>query len=107
MVKQYNWIPPVDHTINSKETYRSSVVDATLDDNQNIIMKTDLYFPVGSIFHYICSEIDYLIKSQDPDSAKYIYKVVRCDGQPPTLDDVFMLKKKKWIYRDGFQHKVK
>lgn len=85
----------------------SRVLDATIDDDKNIVIKTDLYFPVGSIFHYICSDVDYVIKSQDKHSTKCIYKVRRCDGQEATLEDAFMLKRHKIIYRDGFEHKVR
>lgn len=103
----YYWIPQVDHTINGKQHYRSQVLDATLDKKGNIIIKTDFYFPVGSIFHYICGDVDYVIKSQDKDTYETVYAVRRCDGQESTLDDVFMLKTKKWIYRDGFEYEVR
>lgn len=104
----YHWIPKTDHTINGKEYYRSQILDATLDEKgENIIIKIDFYFPVGSIFHYICGDVDYVIESQDKNTYEKVFSVKRCDGEKPTLDDVFMLKTKKWIYRDGFMHKVR
>lgn len=104
----YHWIPPTDHSVNGEQFYRSQVLDATLDSKgENIIIKLDFYFPVGSIFHYICGDVDYIIESQDRNTHEKIYTVKRCDEQDPTLDDVFMLKKNKWVYRDGFKHKVR
>lgn len=102
--KNYHWIPPVDHTIFSKERYRSQVLNATLSKCGTwIIMELDMYFPVGSIFHSIHGDVDYVIKSQDRGTYKNRYKVTRCDNTPVTLNDAYWLKERKWIYRDGFE----
>lgn len=103
--RAYNWIPPKDTMINGNEYYRSKVIEATLDNDGHIIMEIDFYFPVGSIFHYIGGCDDYIIKSKDKNDTRNVYKVCRCDCQAASLDDVYNLKTKKWIYRTGFKHK--
>lgn len=104
-MKYRGWIQPIDHTLNAKEWYRSTVVDATLDNNLDMILTLQEYFPVGSIFHAIHSCTDYVIKSQDISKVENVYKVKRCDGRDVSLDDVFELKTKKTVYRDGFEYK--
>lgn len=105
-MKNYAWIQPIDHTINGKEWYRSYVLDATLDDNLQMVLTLREYFPVGSIFHAIHSDVYYVIKSQDISTHKNVYKVCRDDGKEMTLDDVHELKTKRYIFRSGFEHRV-
>lgn len=105
-MKNYAWIQPIDHTLNGKEWYRSYVIDATLDKNLQMVLTLREYFPVGSIFHALHSDVDYVIKSQDISAVKNVYKVCRCDGMGMTLDDVYEMKRRRYVYRDGFEHKI-
>lgn len=103
----YHWIPPSDHSINSREFYRSEVVEATLSkDGRFIVMKTYIPFPVGSIFHSLHGDVDYVIHSKDKHSYEYIYNVLRCDNEPVGMNDVLELKMRRWIFRDGFIYGV-
>lgn len=101
-MKYRGWIQPIDHTINGVEWNRSQVLDATLDKDRHMVLTLQEYFPVGTIFHALKSDIDYVIKSQDIQSVDNVFKVCRYDGKEMTLDDVFELKRRRFVYRSGY-----
>lgn len=52
MGKGYYWIEPVDRTLNDFQFYKAHIVgDPEYDEKHHrVILRTDKYFPVGSIF---------------------------------------------------------
>lgn len=52
MGKGYYWIEPVDQTLNDFQFYKARIVgDPEYDEKHHrVILRTDKYFPVGSIF---------------------------------------------------------
>ena len=55
MGKGYYWIEPVDQTLNDFQFYKARIVgDPEYDEKHHrVILRTDKYFPVGSIFHVL------------------------------------------------------
>lgn len=55
MGKGYYWIEPVDQTLNDFQFYKARIVDDPEYDEKHhrVILRTDKYFPVGSIFHVL------------------------------------------------------
>ena len=55
MGKGYYWIEPVDQTLNDFQFYKARIVgDPEYDERHHrVILRTDKYFPVGSIFHVL------------------------------------------------------
>ena len=55
MAKGDYWIEPVDQTLNDFQFYKARIVgDPEYDEKHHrVILRTDKYFPVGSIFHVL------------------------------------------------------
>ena len=55
MAKGHYWIEPVDQTLNDFQFYKARIVgDPEYDEKHHrVILRTDKYFPVGSIFHVL------------------------------------------------------
>ena len=99
MGKGYYWIEPVDQTLNDFQFYKARIVgDPEYDEKHHrVILRTDKYFPVGSIFHVLKDPEMFVIERKFKTwGNKYVVKP--CEGEWE-WESV-----QKLIFRSGFLH---
>lgn len=104
MGKGYYWIEPVDRTLNDFQFYKAHIVgDPEYDEKHHrVILRTDKYFPVGSIFHVLKDSEMFVIERKFKTwGNKYVIKP--CGGEWE-WESVQKLKDKAIIFRSGFLH---
>lgn len=104
MAKGYYWIEPVDRTLNDFQFYKARIVgDPEYDERHHrVILRTDKYFPVGSIFHVLNDKEMFVIERKFKIwGNKYVIRP--CEGEWE-WESVQKLKDKAIIFRSGFLH---
>jgi len=104
MGKGYYWIEPVDRTLNDFQFYKARIVgDPEYDERHHrVILRTDKYFPVGSIFHVLNDKEMFVIERKFKIwGNKYVIRP--CEGEWE-WESVQKLKDKAIIFRTGFLH---
>lgn len=101
-MRKYYWIPPTDHTLNAAEHYQASVKGNTVFDfkRNKIVFELSQYFPVGSIFHFMHNEVDYVITCRLRKPG-LIYEAKRFDGKDINSEDIDRFNSGRFVYRDG------
>ncbi len=108
MKKGYYWIPQTDFTWNAMQFYESRIVgDITFDmRGGKAYFSLSLYFPVGSVFHFIGGKENYVITEREKKPGLR-YVAERADGCPLTKTDIIWFTSGHSIRRDGFMHEGK
>lgn len=104
MAKGHYWIEPVDQTLNDFQFYKARIVGDPEHDEKHhrVILRTDKYFPVGSIFHVLKDSEMFVIERKFKTwGNKYVIKP--CEGEWE-WGSVQKLKDKAIIFRSGFLH---
>lgn len=104
MGKGYYWIEPLDQTLNDFQFYKAHIVgDPEYDEKHHrVILRTDKYFPVGSIFHVLNDKEMFVIERKFKIwGNKYVIRP--CEGEWK-WESVQKLKDKAIIFRTGFLH---
>lgn len=104
MAKGHYWIEPVDQTLNDFQFYKARIVgDPEYDEKHHrVILRTDKYFPVGSIFHVLNDKEMFVIERKFKIwGNKYVIRP--CEGEWE-WESVQKLKDKAIIFRTGFLH---
>lgn len=104
MGKGHYWIEPVDQTLNDFQFYKARIVGDPEHDERHhrVILRTDKYFPVGSIFHVLKDPEMFVIERKFKTwGNKYVVKP--CEGEWE-WESVQKLKDKAIIFRSGFLH---
>lgn len=103
MAKGHYWIEPVDQTLNDFQFYKARIVgDPEYDEKHHrVILRTDKYFPVGSIFHVLNDKEMFVIERKFKIwGNKYVIRP--CEGEWE-WESVQKLKDKAIIFRAGFR----
>lgn len=104
MGKGYYWIEPVDQTLNDFQFYKAHIVgDPEYDEKHHrVILRTDKYFPVGSIFHVLNDKEMFVVERKFKIwGNKYVIRP--CEGEWK-WESVQKLKDKAIVFRTGFLH---
>lgn len=105
MKKGYYWIKPVDNSINGEANYGAYIKGDIFFDikRRRIVFSLDRFFPVGSIFHFIHTEDNYIITKRLRKPGLW-YEARREDDAVIGKDDMSRFTSGRMIYRDGFAH---
>lgn len=105
MKRGYDWLPPIEKTLNSIKFYGAKIIDnpVMIEDGSKIDFNLDHYFPVGSIFHFLKDDVQYKIIKKYKDAHKG-YVAMRCDERVLETKDVLKFQEGNLVFRIGFLH---
>ena len=104
MGKKYYWIPQTDRSLNDFEFFKTDILDKPViyDSRQRIYIRTREHFPVGSIFHTLRNDYDYVVEEKKRMWGNHY--IVRALCAPWSWDVANGLRDGDLIFRTGFLH---
>lgn len=104
MKKGYYWIEPVDDTLNDFQFFKTTILDKPViyDSACRLLIRTREHFPVGSIFHTLRNDFDYVIEEKKRTWGNHY--IVRPLSVPWDWDVANGLREGDLIFRTGFVH---
>lgn len=104
MKKGYYWIEPVDDTLNDFPFFKTTILDKPViyDSACRLLIRTREHFPVGSIFHTLRNDFDYVIEEKRRTWGNHY--IVRPLSAPWDWDVANGLREGDLIFRTGFVH---